>query len=158
VNADDGGPREDRRHLQQATPSGLTGEGRPANNPTTPACQRTDPLDRPITPQDLLVLAAIAEVLDDPELAARWRWQALRVLELPARRAALHGELRAHPRFTSATIAEYSGQLGSLDAVDDLAGLGLGPGRPPAPPPPSTDGGDQPALFQPPPDPRRWAR
>lgn len=104
-----------------------------------------DPMARP-TPADLLVLADAAEVLDDPGLAARWRWQARRAMHPVALRA----ELEADPATASALIADLSAQTGSLEKAYTLLG--------PDPAPPPADGGEAIAMLEAPGDPRRWAR
>lgn len=105
-----------------------------------------DPMARP-SAADLLVLADIAEILDDPDLARRWRWQARQAM----RPAALRAELEADPSTASALIADLSADTRSLEAAYRL----LGPD--PAPTPPA-DGGEPLAMFEPPADPRRWTR
>jgi hypothetical protein len=109
-----------------------------------PDCGR-DPMARP-TPFDLLVLAEIAEVLDDSGLAAQWRWQARRAIQP----AALRADLKADPSTASALIADLSAQTGSLDKAYGL----LGPDPAPSP----ADGGELVAMFEAPGDPRRWTR
>jgi hypothetical protein len=110
-----------------------------------PECRR-DPMARP-TPFDLLVLAQIAEVLDDPALAAQWRWQARRAI----RPAALRADLEADPSTASALIADLSAQTGSIEKAYTL----LGPDPAPAP---AADGGEKVAMFEASGDPRRWTR
>jgi hypothetical protein len=109
-----------------------------------PECGR-DPMARP-TPADLLLLAEIAEVLDDPGLAAQWRWQARRAI----RPAALRAELEADPSTASALIADLSAQTGSLEKAYMLLG--------PDPAPPPADGSEKVAMLDAPGDPRRWAK
>lgn len=110
-----------------------------------PDCGR-DPMARP-TPFNLLVLADIAEVLDDPGLAAQWRWQARRAMG----QAALRADLEAEPSTASALIADLSAQAGSLEKAYTL----LGPDPAPAP---TAHGGEAVAMFEAPGNPRRWAR
>jgi hypothetical protein len=98
------------------------------------------------TPADLLILANIAEVLDDAALAREWRRQATRAL----RPAALRAEVEADRVTGCALLADLSTQFGSLAKVYDL----LGPDPAAAP----VDGGDEVAMCEPPGDPRRWTR
>jgi hypothetical protein len=107
--------------------------------------RRHDPMARP-TPADLLVLADIAEILGDPDLARCWRWQARQAM----RPASLRADLQADPTTASALIADLSAQTGSLDKAYIL----LGPDLAPSP----TDGGELAAMLEAPRDPRRWTR
>jgi hypothetical protein len=107
--------------------------------------ERHDPMARP-TPADLLILADIAEVLDDPGLAALWRRQARKAM----RPASLRAEVEADQVTGCALHADLSAQFGSLAKVYDF----LGPDPAPAP----VDGGDEVAMCEPPGDPRRWTR
>lgn len=106
----------------------------------------TDPLDRPISPAGLLILADIAEVLDDPDLARRWRWQARQAMGP----ASLRAEMEARPAESSALIADLSAQTRSLEAAYRMLG--------PDPAPPPADGSEKVAMLEAPGDPRRWAR
>jgi hypothetical protein len=99
------------------------------------------------TPADLLILADIAEILDDPDLARHWRWQARQAM----RPAALRAELEADPSTASALIADLSAQTRSLEAAYRLLG-------PDPAPPPAADGGELVAMLEAPGDPRRWTR
>jgi hypothetical protein len=104
-----------------------------------------DPMARP-TPADLLVLADIAEILDDPGLAARWRWQARQAMKP----ASLRADLNADPATASALIADLSAQTGSLEKAYTLLG--------PDPAPPPADGSEQVAMLDALRDPRQWTR
>lgn len=107
-----------------------------------------DPMSSP-TPADLLILADIAEILEDPDLAAEWRAIAYKAMQP----VALRVELRRRPALASALVAELSVRLGSLDAAYELLGSAA-PGAEP-------DDGERPGGLVDPDDyrdPGRWAR
>jgi hypothetical protein len=76
-----------------------------------------DPMARP-TAADLLILADIVEILGDPGLATRWRWQARQAMKP----ASLRADLDADPATASALIADLSSQTGSLEKAYMLLG------------------------------------
>ena len=145
---------------KRARGGGTTGPGEQQHDPRQedgahdspigpPDAEQVEALERRMarpTPADLFVLAGIAEVLDDPDLARRWRWQAgqaMRPLELRA-------DLASNPTTACALIADLSARTGSLEGAYRLLG--------PDPAPPPADGGEADRMFEPPGDPRRWAR
>jgi hypothetical protein len=132
-----GGPAQDRPKVSPPSSTGVS---------VARGADGHDPMARP-TPADLLILADIAEILDDPGLASRWRWQARNAM----RPASLRAEMEADSSTASALIADLSAQTGSLDKAYML----LGPDLTPAP---AADGAEPVAMIEAPRDPRRWTR